>query len=61
MEFISLNETTHIAMYNNVVVMEVKNCNAEKAKQNFADCILTPEGSDQSFRFDLEADQFVTI
>jgi hypothetical protein len=25
-----------------------------------ADCILTPEGSDQSFRFDLEADQFTT-
>ena len=60
MEFVSITETHHAAIYQEKAVMELKNCTAEKAKQTMADCILTPEGSDQSFRFDLEADQFTT-
>lgn len=61
MEFVSITETQHVAMYNSTVVMEVNNCTAEKAKRSMADCILTPEGSTQSFRFDLETDQFINV
>ncbi|MCZ8353944.1 MAG: hypothetical protein O9340_04365 [Cyclobacteriaceae bacterium] len=61
MEFVSITDIQHVAMYNSTVVMEAKNCTAEKAKHAMADCILTPEGSLQSFRFDLETDQFIHV